>query len=173
LATLGDIYLRIGNSHGEEFPIFEWNSLVLESNRLLKIVARHARPAVVDTTAGSLAKIISASNNLGASRAMQNAAVLQSQKARAGKQVRTARRWRSIRCGIVWVCTKQKLRLTASDAFANSIRKDVIEAARRFGPDDLRVGTSTRSIERHIAALLKDRRLLNAILDECDLHELF
>ena len=169
LATLGAIYLRIGNSQREEFPDTEWNSLVLESNRLLKIVARHTRPAVVDTTAHSLATIIRASNNLGASSAMRNSALLQSEKARAGKQARTDRRWRSIRCAIVWVCRKQKLKLVASDCFAESIRGDVLEAAKRFGHSDLTKGTSTRSIERHIAALLKDHRLLSAILEECEL----
>jgi len=173
LAALGDLFLRIGNSQGEEFPNTEWNSLVLESNRLLKIVACHTRPAVVDNAAHSLAKIIRASNNLGVSSAMRNSGVLQSQKARAGKRARTDRRWRSIRCSIVWVCRKQKLKLVASDSFAESIKKDVLEAAKRFGHSDLTKGTSTRSIERHIAAILKDSRLLNAILDECELHGLF
>jgi hypothetical protein len=168
LAALGDIFLRIVDSQHDEFPNTEWNSLVLESNRFLKIVARHTCPAVVDNTAHSLAKIIRASNNLGISSAMRNSALFQSQKARAGKQVRTDRRWRSIRCAIVWVCRKQKLKLVASDSFAESIKKDVLEAAKRFGHSDLSKGTSTRSIERHIAALLKDRRLLNAILDEIE-----
>ncbi|GEM_PF-6526248 len=169
LAALGDIYLRIGNSQGDEFPRPEWNSLVSESNRILKTIARHTHPAVVDNTAQSLAKIISASNKLGVSSAMRDSAVLQSEKARAAKQVRTDRRWRSIRCAIVWVCRKQKLKLVASDSFAESIKSDVLEAAKRFGHSDLSKGTSTRSIERHIAALLKDHRLLSAILEECEL----
>jgi len=169
LATLGDIYLRIGNSQSDEFLNVEWNSLVLESNRLLKIVTRHTRPAVVDKTAHSLARIISASNKLGVLSATRNSAISQSEKARAGKQVRTDRRWRSIRCAIIWVCRKQKLKLMASDSFAESIKKDVLEAAKRFGHSDLSKGTSTRSIERHIAALLKDHRLLSAILEECEL----
>jgi hypothetical protein len=59
--------------------------------------------------------------------------------------------------------------LTASDSFAESIRSDVLEAAKRFGHSDLSKGVSTRSIERHIAALSKDRRLLSAILEECEL----
>jgi hypothetical protein len=104
---------------------------------------------------------------------MRNSAALQSEKARAGKQVRTDRRWRSIRCAIVWVCRKQKLKLVASDCFAQSIRGDVLEAAKRFGHSDLSKGTSTRSIERHIAALLKDHRLLSAILEECELQGWF
>jgi hypothetical protein len=166
---LGEIYLRIANSQEEELPSREWSSLVLESNRVLKIVARHTRPAIVDNTAHSLAKIIHVSNRLGVSSATRNSAVLQSEKARAGKQVRTDRRWRSIRCAIVWVCQKQRLKLVASDCFAESIRSDVLEAAKRFGHSDLTKGTSTRSIERHIAALLKDRRLLSAILEECEL----
>ena len=169
LAMLGDIYLRIGDSQRDEFPNTEWNSLVRESDNLLKFVVRHALPAELDTTVHSLAKIISASNQLGASSAMRNAASIQSQKARAGKQVRTDRRSRSIRCAIVWVCQKQKLKLIASDSFAESIKSDVLEAARRFGQSDLTKGTSTRSIERHIAALNKDGHLLNAILKECEL----
>jgi hypothetical protein len=169
LAALGDIYLRFGNSQSDEFSDIEWNSLVLESSRVLKIVARHSRSAVVDRTAHSLARIISASNKLGALSATRNAAVSQSEKVRAGKRVRTDRRWRSIRCTIVWVCRKQKLKLTASDSFAESIRSDVLEAAKRFGHSDLSKGVSTRSIERHIAALSKDRRLLSAILEECEL----
>jgi hypothetical protein len=169
LAALGDIYLRIGNSQGEGFPDARWNSLVAESDWLLKIVARHTQPAIVERTAESLARIICASNSLGISFAARNAAVIQSEKARAGKQVRTDRRWRSIRCAIVSVCRKQRLKLVASDSFAASIKKDVLEAAERFGHSDLSKGTSTRSIERHIAALLKDHRVLNAILEECEL----
>ena len=167
LATLGDIYLRIGNSQGEEFTDIGWDSLVLASDRILKIVARHTPPAVVDKTAHNLATIIRVSNHLGVSYATRNSAVLQSEKARAGKQLRTDRRWRSIRCAIVWVCRNQKLKLVASDSFAESIRKDVLETAKRFGLSDARSGLSVRSIERHVAALIKDRRLLNAILDEC------
>jgi hypothetical protein len=166
---LGDIYLRIANSKEEEFPDNEWNSLVFESNRILKIVARHTRPASVDNTAYSLAKIIGVSNSLGISSAVRKSAIIQSEKARAGKQIKTDRRWRSIRCAIVWVCRKQKLKMTASDSFAESIKKDVLEAAKRFGLSDARAGLSARSIERHVAALIKDRRLLNAILDECGL----
>jgi hypothetical protein len=169
LATLGEVYLRIGNSQGEKLPHAEWNSLVAESNRLLKIVARYTRPAVVDKTAHSLAKIIRVSNCLGALSATRYSAIIQSEKARAGKQMRTDRRWHSIRCAIVRVCRKQKLKMTASDSFAESIKKDVLETAKRFGHPDLSKGTSTRSIERHIAALLKDHRLLSAILEECEL----
>ncbi len=169
LAALGNILLQLGNSKTDEFPVIEWNSILLESDRILKIVAGHTRPTFVEHTAHSLAKIISASNNLGASCAMRNSAGIQSQTARAGKQVRTDRRWRSIRCAIVWVCRKQKLKLTASDSFAESIKKDVLETAKRFGHADLTKGTSTRSIERHIAALLKDHCLLSAILEECEL----
>lgn len=168
LEALGNIYLRLGGLGANAFPDAEWLVLTAESNQILKIVARHTRPAVVDKTAYSLAQIIRVSNCLGVSSAMRNSAVLQSEKARAGKQVRTDRRWRSIRCAIVWVCRKQKLKLTASDSFAESIKKDVLEAAKRFGHSDLTKGTSTRSIERHIAALLKDHRLLTAILEECD-----
>jgi hypothetical protein len=142
---------------------------VAESNRLLKIVARYTRPAVVDKTAHSLAKIIRVSNCLGALSATRYSAIIQSEKARAGKQMRTDRRWHSIRCAIVRVCRKQKLKMTASDSFAESIKKDVLETAKRFGHPDLSKGTSTRSIERHIAALLKDHRLLSAILEECEL----
>jgi hypothetical protein len=166
---LGEIYLRIGNSQEEKSPGIEWDSLVFESNRILKIVARHTRPAFVDNTAYSLAKIISVSNSLGVSSAARKSAIIQSEKARAAKQVKTDRRWRSIRCAIVWVCRKQKLKMTASDSFAESIKKDVLEAAKRFGHSDLSKGVSTRSIERHIAALIKDHRLLNAILEECEL----
>ena len=166
LATLGDIYLRIGNSQRDEFPNTEWNSLVLESNRLLKFVARHARPADVDNTAHSLAKIIQASSSLGGS-------AIHNEKARAGKRRKTDRRWKIIRCAIVWVCLKQKLTLSVSDCFAESIRNDVIEAAKRFGLFDLRTGTSIRSIVRHISALLKDRRLVCAILESEELAGLF
>jgi hypothetical protein len=168
-AALADIFLRVGNSQRGEFHNPEWNSLVIESNRLLKIVARHTHPAVADRTAHSLANIIGASNSLGVSFATRNSAILQSEKARAGKQARTDRRWRSIRCAIVWVCRKQKLKLVASDSFAESIKTDVLEAAKRFGHSDMTKGMSTRSIERHIAALLKDHRLLNVILEECEL----
>ena len=169
LATLGDLYLRIGSSQGEEFPDADWDSLVVESDRILRIVARHTHPADADKTAYSLATIIRVSNRLGVSSAMRSSAALQSEKARAGKRVRTDRRWRNIRCAIAWVCQKQKLKLVASDSFAESIRQDVLEAAKRFGHSDLSKGTSTRSIERHIAALLKDPQLLNAILEECEL----
>jgi hypothetical protein len=93
---LGETYLRIGNSKGEEFPDTEWNSLVFESNRILKIVTRHTRPAVVDKTAYSLATIIRVSNSLGTSSETRKSAIIQSEKARAGKQVRTDRRWLSI-----------------------------------------------------------------------------
>lgn len=173
LATLGDIFLQVGKSQTDEFPEKEWDSLVVESDRLLKIIGRHTPALVADRAALALAKVIQASSSLGDSAAARKASVTQSEKARAGKKWRTDRRWRSIRCAIVWVCTKQKLRLTASDAFAASIRKDVIEAAKRFGLDDIRMGTSSRSIERHIAVLLKDRKLLSAILVECDLQGLW
>jgi hypothetical protein len=171
LAALADVFLRIGNPEPTELPDTEWNSLVVESDRILKIVARHTRPAVVDSTAHSLAKIIRISNDLGISSATQNAAVVQSEKARAGKQVRTDRRWRVIRCAIVSVCRKQKLKMVASDCFAASIRTDVLKAAKKFDHSDLTKGTSTRTIERHIAALLNDPGLLNAILEECEFQE--
>jgi len=169
LATLGNIFLRVGSFQTKEFREAEWDSLVVESGRLLKIIRRRSSYAATDDAALSLAKVIYASNSLGMSAAALNSAALQSQKARAGKKQRTDRRWWSIRCAIVWVCTKQKLRFIASDAFAESIRRDVIEAAERFGLTDARTGLSARSIERHVAALIKDRRLLNAILDECEL----
>jgi hypothetical protein len=77
-AALADIYLRIGNSQRGEFRSAEWDSLVIESNRLLKIAARHTHPVVADRTAHSLANIIGASNSLGISFATRNAAIIQS-----------------------------------------------------------------------------------------------
>ena len=172
LATLGNIFLRVGSFQTKEFREAEWDSLVVESGRLLKIIRCRSSAIMADNAALALAKIIHASNSLGASSATRNAAVLQSETARAGKRVRTDRRWRSIRCAIVWVCQKQRLKWVASDSFAESIRKDVLEAAKRFGHSDLTKGTSTRSIERHIAALLKNHRLLSTILEECELQGL-
>ena len=173
MATLGSIFLRVGSFQTQEFRKAEWNSLVVESGRLLKTIRRRSSDIVTDDAALSLAKIIHASNSLGMSAAVRNSAVIQSQKARAGKRRRTDDRWKSIRCAIVWVCQKQRLKWVASDSFAESIRKDVLEAAKRFGHSDLTKGTSARSIERHIAALLKDHRLSSAILEECGLQGLF
>jgi hypothetical protein len=172
LATLGNVFLRVGSFQTTGFRKAEWDSLVAESGRLLKIIRRRSSYAITDDAALSLAKVIHASNSLGMAAAAQNSAAIQSQKARAGKKRKTDRRWRSIRRAIVWVCTKQSLRLTASDSFAESIRRDVIEAAKLFGLADARGGTSARSIERHIDALLKDERLFNAILEECELQGL-
>ena len=162
--TLGKIFLRVASFQTKESRTAEWDSLVMESGKLLKIIRRRSSDAMTDDAALSLAKVIHASNSLGMSAAMRNSTAIQSEKARAGKKHKTDRRWKSVRCAIVWVCRKQRLMLTASDAFAESIRADVIESAKRFGLTDIRAGTSARSIERHIGVLLKDHRLLSAIL---------
>lgn len=173
LAALGNIYLRIGDSGIAISEEPEWDVLVEESDWILKIVRRKYSDAILDRAALAIAKLIYASNHLRGEANARNASAIHNEKARAAKKRKTDQRWKIIRCAIVWVCRKQKLALSASDCFAESIRNDVIEAAKRFGLTDLRSGTSMRSVQRHIAALLKDRRLLNTILGSEELQELF
>jgi hypothetical protein len=171
LAALGNIYLRIGNSLDVITDEREWDILIGESKNLLRFVKRQSSDTV-DTASLALARVIHASNYLGEKAAMRVSSSTQSEKARAGKKRKTDRRWTHIRCAIVRTCRQQKLTMLASASFAESIRSDVMDAAKKYGLNDISSGLSARSIERHIAALIKDRRLLNATLEECELQEL-
>jgi hypothetical protein len=173
LAALADIFIRIADSGVGISEEPKWDILVGASEKLLRIVKQDSAEAVFDSAAFAIAELIFATDYLRGAANARNATNIHNQKARAGKKQKTEYRWRIIRCAIVWVCSKQKLKLSASDCFAESIRQDVIEASRRFGLFDLRTGTSIRSIQRHISALLKDRGLLSAILGSEELRELF
>ncbi|HEX3940617.1 MAG TPA: hypothetical protein VHX11_03955 [Acidobacteriaceae bacterium] len=172
LSALGNIYLRIGDSGTGFSEDPKWKILVGESNELLTIIRCRSSDAVFEKAALALARVIFASNHFGERAAIQASSIFQSKIARAGMKRKTDERWKIIRRAIVQVCRRQKLKLVASRCFAESIQADVIEAVRRLGLTNLCAGTSSRSIERHIGALIKDRRLFNAILEACQLEEL-
>ncbi len=172
LAALGDIYLCVHSSNTPELVKAERLAGLEHCDAVLKKVDGRLPTALIDKIAFRLAKLIHATYIAGTKTSLRTSAELQSSKARAGKKRLTDQRWQIIRRAIVWVCREKRLKLIASDAFAESIRTDVVDAARRFGLSDLRRGTSARSLERHLAALLKDREVLNAILQEWEFQDL-
>jgi hypothetical protein len=75
--------------------------------------------------------------------------------ARVAKRKKADERGAIVQRAILSVCTQQRLVAIASEKFALSIQSEVIEAVRRFGLSDARSGTSSRTIQRHITAILK------------------
>jgi len=173
IAALEDIHRLINANKAYAALIAEWEALADHCEALLKTSGPHLPEESIDSLAGTLAVIIHISHGIGDTVGWNRCASRQSQLAREVKKRKTTARWNFIRKAIVRVCLNQKITLTASDAFAESIRQNVIEEARKLGLTDLRMGTSTRSIERHITALIKDRQLYSAILEECELEGLF
>jgi hypothetical protein len=168
LTALAEIYLLADSGKSRDAAREEWQTVVAECEALLKNIADISPAPVIDSVAYRLAKLVNASYSAGIKMGFRDYPILQSRKASAAKQRDASRRWKIIRRAIVCVCRKQKLRLIASDAFAESIRGEVVEQARLFGLSDLRRGTSSRSIERHIAFLLRQPDLISAIARECE-----
>lgn len=159
LAKLADIFLMAGLSGAQEKLEFEWNSVSGHCNALLQIFERLPTETLVDEASLRLAEVIYSSFAAGGKKRWRHSAVIQSRKARAARKRKVDKRGQIIRKAIAVVCDRECLVPVASEKFAASIRPAVIEAAAKGGLADSRSGMSIRSIQRHIAALLKDPRM--------------
>jgi hypothetical protein len=156
---LADIFLIAGYSEANEKLRFEWDALVAHCNALLTILERLPSKELTDEASRRLAEVMYGSFVAGSKKRMRQSARIQSRKARAGKKRKTKDRGRIIRQAILSVCSRERLVPVASEKFADSIRAHVIQAAKEIVPLNSYSGMSTRSIQRHIATLLKDLRM--------------
>lgn len=135
------------------------NSFLNDYDDLLKSAGVKPCATLIEFLAAQIANHGSDCYHAGFDAGVRRSAQLRAEKARNGKRERSDKRGRILRQAIVAVCTQQKIIPTASLKFAASIQEDVIATARQFGLSDLRNGTSSRSIQRHIETLVKDMRM--------------
>ncbi len=159
LAKLADIFLMAGFSDAHEKLKPEWNAIAAQCGALLRVLSRLPSKDLVDDAAATLAELIYTSFAAGGKRRFRQTEIVQSRKARAAKSRKVKQRSEILRQAILFVCHRERLIPVASAKFATSIRVDVIEAAKEIGLSDSAGGTSARSIQRHIATLLKDPRM--------------
>ncbi|MDR3404767.1 MAG: hypothetical protein P4L99_19845 [Chthoniobacter sp.] len=114
----------------------------------------------MECVAAQIAQVANNFYRAGFNDGIRQSASFRAEKARVAKCQKANVRGRIVRQAIMAVCAQQKLTPAASDKFALSIQTDVIEIARRLGLTDVKNGTSPRSLQRHITALLKDTRML-------------
>ena len=132
----------------------DWNLFVSHCEALLKAEGLQPCPKSITRVAIHVARVSSNAYQVGLAAGAHEYAKGRAGSARAAKQQKADARGRILRRAILTVCAQQKVWPTASEKFALSIQAEVIEAARKFGLTDIRSGTSSRSIQRHIAALL-------------------
>jgi hypothetical protein len=137
----------------------DWKLFLSHCEALLKADAVQPCPDSMDCVAAQFARVANNFYRAGFNDGVCQSANLRAEKARVAKRQKAAKRGRIVRQAIIAVCAQQKLTPVASEKFATSIQAEVIEAARQFGLSDVKSGTSSRSLQRHIAALLKDMRM--------------
>lgn len=149
---------------GRQAPKSEWldiSKYLLDlCEAILKTGCKQTCPALIALIAAQVTLCSEDSFRAGFDAGLRQSAKLRAENARNGKRARANQRGRILRQAIIAVCEQQKLVPTASVKFAESIKPEVIATARQIGLPDSRSGTSSRSIQRHIAALLKDMRML-------------
>lgn len=130
----------------------DWKLFQSHCEALLKAGGLQPRPRSIERIAIQLVQVTNNCFRAG----LRESARRSAGAARRAKQRKVDQRSRIVQRAIIAVCAKQKVTPAASEKFAVSIQAEVIEAARQFGLADAQSGTSSRSIQRHIAALLKD-----------------
>jgi hypothetical protein len=143
----------------------DWRLFVARCEAMLKAAKFQPTSKSLEIVAVQIAQMNNRSYHIGVTAGAREAAIIRAGAARTAKQRKTDQRGRIVRRAIIAVCAQQKITLAASAKFAVSIRAEVIDAARRLGLTDAKSGTSSRSIQRHIAALLKHERMQYAISD--------
>jgi hypothetical protein len=137
----------------------DWSLFLSQCEALLEAAAVQPSPDSIDCVAAGIARVAGEFYRAGFNDGVCQSANLRAEKARVAKCQKANERGRIVQQAIAAVCTQQKLTPAASEKFAMSIQADVIATARQFGLSDARSGTSPRSLQRHIAALLKDIRM--------------
>ena len=137
----------------------DWNLFLGHCRALLLAEGDDLSSAVLDSLSVHLVTVCNNCYRAGLTAGIRQSARVRAEAARAVKRQRTDERGRIVQRAIIAVCAQQRVAPAASQKFAVSIQAEVIEAARHFGLSDVNAGTSTRSIQRHIAALLKYDRM--------------
>jgi hypothetical protein len=145
----------LDHAHPAKADEYADRELLLRHCRALLSAAVSNPSAAAQHFSIHIARVCNNSYRAGRADGVRQSAIIQARKAQAAKKQKADARGNIIRQAIVAVCKRQKLAPIASEKFAASIRSDVIEAARQFGLTDVKAGTSTRTIRRHIAALLE------------------
>jgi hypothetical protein len=133
----------------------DWNLFVSHCEALLKAGGLQASRNSLETVAFQIAAVSNRSCLAGIRASMR----MRAGAARAAKRRKADVRGRIVRQAILAVCAEQRIIPTASEKFALSIQAQVVHAATQLGLADAKCGTSTRSIQRHIAHILKDDRM--------------
>jgi hypothetical protein len=133
----------------------EWKLFLSHCEALLKAGGIRTSRKSIEIVAVQIAMASNNSYRAG----IRASAKLRAGSARAAKRRKADKRGRILQRAIVTVCAQQKLMPAASEKFALSIQAEVIEAAKQLGLGNAKSGTSTRSLQRQIAALLKHERM--------------
>jgi hypothetical protein len=134
---------------------YDWNLFVSHCEAVLKAEGFQPSPNSIARVAGHVARVSSNAYRAGLAAGAYEYTKERANSARAAKRQKADGRGRILRQAILAVCAQENIWPTASEKFAASIQAEVIEAARQLGLTDIKSGTSSRSIQRHIAALLK------------------
>jgi hypothetical protein len=136
----------------------DWSVFVARCEAVLAAGGFQPSPKLLDIIAVQIAQISNNCYRIGLAAGAREAARIRAGAARTAKQRKADQRGCLVRRAIIAVCSQQQVIPAASEKFAVSIQTEVIEAAKQFGLSDAKSGTSSRSIQRHIAALLKHGR---------------
>ena len=137
----------------------DWKLFLSYCEILLKAGGLEPCPVTLGRVAVQIAWLSNNCYCAGFNAGAQQVTSLRAERARVAKRCKADERGRIVRRAIIAVCAQQKLTPVASEKFAASIQAPVVEAAQQFGLADVKRGTSPRSLQRHIAAILKDTRI--------------